>query len=266
MDAFILQHEPALRLGSFTFVLLAMMAWELAAPCRRQAVPRLLRWSNNLALVALDTLVLRLAFPLLAAGMAGVAQVRGWGLLNLFDWPGWLEFALALLVFDFAIYLQHVLFHKIPLFWRVHRMHHTDTELDTTTGLRFHPFEIVASMAIKLGLVVLIGPSALAVVVFEVLLNATALFNHGNVSLGRADRLVRRLIVTPDMHRIHHSVIREEHDSNFGFNLSLWDRLCGTYSAQPAQGQVGMTIGLDRFRSPREAWLDRLLLQPFRRF
>ena len=265
MDAFILDHEPALRLGAFLGVMLAMMVWELVAPKRRLEIPRLLRWSNNFALIALDTVVLRLAFPLLAVGMAQVAQVRGWGLLNLADWPAWLEFAIALLLLDFAIYGQHVLFHKLPIFWRFHRMHHADLDFDVTTGIRFHPFEIAVSMAIKLALVLMIGPSAFAVVVFEVVLNATSLFNHGNVSLGRFDALVRRLIVTPDMHRVHHSAIREEHDSNFGFNLSLWDRLCGTYRAQPAAGHEGMTIGLDRFRSPRELWLDRLLLQPFRK-
>jgi len=264
MDTLVLQNEPALRFGAFAGAMLAMMVWELAAPRRRLAVPRLVRWSNNLALVALDTAVLRLAFPLLAVGMAQVALERGWGLFNLLDWPYWLEFALALLVFDFVIYGQHVLFHKVPLFWRFHRMHHADLDFDTTTGIRFHPFEIVVSMGVKLALVVLIGPSVLAVLVFEVVLNATSLFNHGNVSLGRADPILRRLIVTPDMHRVHHSVVREEHDSNFGFNLSFWDRLCGTYRAQPAAGQDGMTIGLDLYRSPRELWLDRMLLQPFR--
>jgi len=264
MDTLVLQNEPALRFGAFAGAMLAMMVWELAAPRRRLAVPRLVRWSNNLALVALDTAVLRLAFPLLAVGMAQVALERGWGLFNLLDWPYWLEFALALLVFDFVIYGQHVLFHKVPLFWRFHRMHHADLDFDTTTGIRFHPFEIVVSMGVKLALVVLIGPSVLAVLVFEVVLNATSLFNHGNVSLGRADPILRRLIVTPDMHRVHHSVVREEHDTNFGFNLSFWDRLCGTYRAQPAAGQDGMTIGLDLYRSPRELWLDRMLLQPFR--
>lgn len=264
MDTLVLQNEPALRFGAFAGAMLAMMVWELAAPRRRLAVPRLVRWSNNLALVALDTAVLRLAFPLLAVGMAQVALERGWGLFNLLDWPYWLEFALALLVFDFVIYGQHVLFHKVPLFWRFHRMHHADLDFDTTTGIRFHPFEAIVSMGVKLTLVVLIGPSVLAVLVFEVVLNATSLFNHGNVSLGRADPILRRLIVTPDMHRVHHSVVREEHDSNFGFNLSFWDRLCGTYRAQPAAGQDGMTIGLDLYRSPRELWLDRMLLQPFR--
>ena len=264
MGAFLLQHEPALRLGAFGGVLAVMMLWELAAPRRRRELPRFLRWSNNLALVALDTAILRLAFPILAVGFAGVAQARGWGLLNLVELPGWLAFALAFLALDFAIYLQHVVFHHVPVLWRLHRMHHADIDFDATTGIRFHPLEIVVSMAIKLALVAALGAPPVAVLVFEVVLNATALFNHGNVALGRWDRAVRHLLVTPDMHRVHHSVIRAEHDSNFGFNFSFWDRLCGTYRAQPTAGHNDMTIGLERFRSRREAWADRLLIQPFR--
>lgn len=264
MGAFLLQHEPALRFGAFCSVLAVMLLWELAAPRRRRALPRLLRWSNNLALVVLDTAILRLAFPMLAVGFAAVAQVRGWGLFNLVELPGWLVFALAFLALDFAIYLQHVVFHHVPVLWRLHRMHHADVDFDTTTGIRFHPLEIMVSMAIKLALVAVLGAPPVAVLVFEVVLNATSLFNHGNVTLGRWDKAVRSLFVTPDMHRVHHSVIREEHDSNFGFNFSLWDRLCGTYRAQPAAGHETMAIGLDHFRARRESMLDRLLTQPFR--
>lgn len=263
MSETILQHEPALRLSAFVGVLAVMIVWELAAPRRRLEVPRVVRWSNNLALVALDTAILRLLFPLLAVGLASIAQDRGLGLLNLMELPGWLAFALAFLVLDFAIYLQHVAFHHAPVLWRFHRVHHADLDFDTTTGVRFHPVEIVLSMAIKLALVAGLGAPPVAVLVFEVVLNATSLFNHGNVGLGRADGVVRALFVTPDMHRVHHSAIRKETDSNFGFNFSFWDRLCGTYRAQPAAGHTAMTIGLERFRDGRELWLDRMLVQPF---
>lgn len=263
MDTFLLAHEPTLRLAIFLGVLSAMALWELAAPRRRGEIPRLLRWSSNLALVALDTAVVRLLFPLVAVGFAALAQERGWGMLNLTELPAWLAFVAAFLLLDLAIYVQHVVFHKVPLLWRFHRMHHSDVEFDTTTGVRFHPGEIVLSMLYKLALVAVLGAPPAAVLVFEVVLNATSLFNHGNVSLGRYDAAIRTLIVTPDMHRVHHSVPREEHDTNFGFNLSLWDRLFGTYLAQPARGHGAMAIGLDHFRERREIWLDRLLWQPF---
>lgn len=263
MDTFLLQHEPNLRLGIFLGVLAAMALWELAAPRRRLEIPRLLRWSNNLALVALDTAIVRVAFPVLAVGFAAMAQERGWGLLSLVELPAWAAFVLAFLLLDLAIYAQHVVFHKVPLLWRFHRMHHSDVDFDTTTGIRFHPIEIVLSMLYKLALVAALGASPAAVLVFEVVLNATSLFNHGNVSLGRLDPFVRKLVVTPDMHRVHHSVPREEHDTNFGFNFSFWDRMFGTYLAQPAAGHDGMKIGLEHFRDRREAWLHRLLWQPF---
>ncbi len=263
MDTFLLSHEPTLRLGIFLGVLAVMALWELAAPQRRVEIPRLVRWSNNIGLVAIDTLIVRLAFPVLAVAFAAVMQTNGWGLLNVIELPGWIAFVVAFLLLDLAIYAQHVIFHKVPLLWRFHRMHHSDIEFDTTTGVRFHPIEIVLSMLYKLALVALIGAPPAAVLVFEVVLNATSLFNHGNVTLGRLDPLVRKLIVTPDMHRVHHSVVRKEHDTNFGFNLSVWDRIFGTYLAQTELGQVRMQIGLDRFRARRELWLDRLLLQPF---
>ena len=262
MNDFLLQNEPTLRLSAFIGVIATMMLWELAAPCRRYEIPRLIRWLNNLALVVLDTAILRLAFPLLAVGLAAIAQERGWGLLNSIELPGWAEFTIAFLLLDFAIYLQHVIFHHVPVLWRFHRMHHADLDFDTTTGIRFHPVEIVISMGIKLALVTALGAPPVAVLVFEVVLNATSLFNHGNVSLGKLDRTVRTLIVTPDMHRVHHSSVRQETDSNFAFNFSFWDRLCGTYRAQPAAGHDAMEIGLERFRDRREAWLHRMLIQP----
>ena len=265
MDDLILQHEPVLRLGAFVAVLAAMMAWELIAPRRRQEIPRLVRWSNNLAMIAVDTAIVRLAFPLLAVGFAALAQDRGWGLLNLIAIPNWLAIAIAFFALDLAIWAQHVAFHKVPLFWRFHRMHHSDTAFDATTGVRFHPGEIALSMAYKLALVAALGAPPPAVLLFEVVLNATSMITHGNVTLGRLDPLVRWLFVTPDMHRVHHSAQRVETDSNYGFNFSLWDRLFGTYRARPQDGHEGMTIGVERFREPREAWLDRMLWQPFAR-
>lgn len=261
----LLQNEPLIRMGVFLGVLIVMAVWEAAAPRRRRAVPRLLRWSNNLALVVLDTLLVRLAFPVLAVGVAVIAQERGWGLLNLIDLPGWLEFVLALVVLDLAIYLQHVAFHAVPWLWRLHRVHHADLDFDVTTGLRFHPAEILLSMAYKLAVVAALGPPAAAVLVFEVLLNATAMFNHANLALPpRVDRGLRLLVVTPDMHRVHHSVHPDETNSNYGFNVPWWDRLFRTYRAQPRDGHEAMTIGIGQFRAPRELWLDRMLAQPLR--
>ena len=265
MSDALLSHEPALRLGVFLTILCAMAAWELASPLRRVEIPRLIRWSNNLALVALDTVLARLAYPVAAVGLAQIAATNGWGLFNLIAVPTWLAVVISLLLLDFAIYLQHVVFHAVPALWRLHRMHHADLEFDVTTGLRFHPVEILLSMALKLGLVLLLGPPAIAVLLFEVILNGAALFNHSNISLPRpVDRALRLVLVTPDMHRIHHSSDPRETHSNFGFNLPWWDRLLGTYRATPALGQKGMQIGLPQFRTRRDLWLDRLLLQPLR--
>jgi sterol desaturase/sphingolipid hydroxylase (fatty acid hydroxylase superfamily) len=223
----------------------------------------LLRWTNNLGVVVVDMIVLRLSFPILAVGLALLAQERGWGLLNAFDVPLWLAFAVSVLTLDLAIYLQHVMFHAVPALWRLHRMHHADLEFDVTTGLRFHPVEILLSMGIKLAVVAVLGPPAVAVLVFEVLLNATAMFNHSNVRLPLGlDRVLRWIVVTPDMHRVHHSIHPSETNSNFGFNLPWWDRLLGTYRAQPRQGHEAMTIGIEQFRTPRDLWLDRMLIQP----
>jgi sterol desaturase/sphingolipid hydroxylase (fatty acid hydroxylase superfamily) len=265
MDAAIIR-EDGIRLAVFLVLLGAMLAWELAAPARRGEVPRLLRWSNNLLLVAIDGAVVRLVFPVLAVGAAVWAGERGIGLLNWLAVPGWLAGPAAFLALDLLIWWQHRVFHAVPLFWRLHRMHHADTEVDASTGVRFHPGEIALSMAIKIAAVVGLGAPAGAVLLFELVLNATALFTHANVALPvRAERALRCLIVTPAMHRIHHSVRREETDSNFGFNLSVWDRLFGTYRARPEGGEEGLTLGLPQFRSRRDLWIDRLLLLPFRR-
>src|SRR6056297_1886120 len=263
MSDTLLNAEAAIRLTVFLGILVAMMLWELAAPRRRQEVPRVLRWSNNLGLVVLDTLILRLTFPILAVGLAVIGAERGWGLFNTIDAPLWLAILVSVLLLDLAIYLQHVLFHAVPGLWRLHRMHHADLEFDATTGLRFHPVEIVMSMGIKLAVVAALGPPAVAVLIFEVLLNGTALFNHANINLPRrVDRWLRLIVVTPDMHRVHHSVIPEETNSNFGFNLPWWDRLLGTYKAEPKAGHKEMLIGIEQFRTTRDLWLDRMLVQP----
>ncbi len=261
----VLAHEPIVRGAIFLVILLGMAVWELSAPRRRREIPRLLRWSNNIALVVIDTILLRVTFPVLAVGAAVLAEERGWGLFHALEVPLLLAGVLGFLALDLAIYLQHVLFHAVPVLWRLHRMHHADLEFDVSTGLRFHPVEILLSMGIKLGVVAALGPPALAVLVFEVVLNATSLFNHSNVRLGGADRIVRLFVVTPDMHRVHHSVRPSETNRNFGFNLPWWDRLFGTYTAQPRDGHEGMTIGLGEFRTRRDLWLDRMLLQPFRK-
>lgn len=267
MESFILSHEMALRLAGFIAVLVAMIAWETWRPRRARRVPeRPGRWRANLGLVAIDAALVRLVFPLAAVGAAVLAEARGWGLLNVTEAPPWLAVGVALVVLDLAIYAQHVAFHKVPLLWRLHRMHHSDIDLDATTGLRFHPIEIALSMVFKIALVIALGAPAVAVIVFEVGLNALAMFNHANVYLPeRVDRALRRLVVTPDMHRVHHSIHRDETDSNYGFNLSLWDRLFGTYRAQPRDGHKGMTLGLDVFRGGADGRLRRLLVQPLLR-
>lgn len=256
--------EVAIRLGFFLGVLALMAAWELLAPRRKLSAAKASRWFANLGLVALGTAAVRLVAPITAIGMALLAQQRGWGLLNNLDVPDWLALITAVLALDFAIYLQHVMFHAVPAFWRLHMMHHSDPDFDVTTGVRFHPIEIVLSMGIKLAAIVVVGPPAVAVLVFEVALNATSLFNHGNVRLPPGmDRVLRLIVVTPEMHRVHHSSVARETNSNFGFNFPWWDRLFGTYRAQPGKGHEGMTIGLDQFRDPDKLGLLALLAQPF---
>jgi len=247
-------------------VLTLLMAWELLAPRRQLTVGRGRRWPGNVGVVLIDTLLVRLLFPTAAVGLALVAEAKGWGLLNLVAAPDWLALLATIILLDLIIYAQHVLFHAAPLLWRLHRMHHADLDIDVTTGVRFHPVEILLSMVIKLGAVVVLGAPALGVMIFEVLLNATSMFNHSNVRLPvGVDRWLRRILVTPDMHRVHHSIVARETNSNFGFNLPWWDWLFGTYRAQPAAGHVAMTIGLPQFRDPSELRLDRMLLQPLRR-
>ena len=261
----LLATEPQLRLAVFLGILVAMALWELATPRRRQEIPRVIRWTNNLGLVVIDAIVLRLSFPTLAVGLAVIAQDRGLGLFNIIKAPDWVAVLVSVIVLDLVIYLQHVMFHAVPALWRLHRMHHADLEFDVTTGLRFHPVEMLLSMGIKLAVVVALGPPALAVLIFEVLLNATAMFNHSNIRLPMLlDSFLRLVVVTPDMHRVHHSIIPEETNSNFGFNLPWWDILLGTYKAQPKAGHEGMTIGIEQFRTGRDLWLDRMLVQPIK--
>lgn len=257
-------REDAIRLGFFFGILALMGVWEWLAPRRVLSTSKSRRWRANLSIVLLDTVAVRLLVPTTAVGMALLAQQRGWGLLNQFDRPDWLALLIGVLVLDCVIYFQHVMFHALPALWRLHRMHHSDLDFDTTTGVRFHPIEILLSMGVKLAAIMTLGPSALAVLVFEIALNATSLFNHGNVQLpARLDRLLRRVVVTPEMHRVHHSSLPYETNSNFGFSFPWWDHLFGTYRAQPKLGHLGMTIGLDQFRDPARLNVGGLLLQPF---
>ena len=264
--SWILNHEPAVRLGAFLGVFAVVALWELVGPRRQLTTAKGARWFANLGLTIVDTVVVRLLFPAAAVGMAVVAAERGWGVLNQISAPAVLTMVASVLLLDLAIYLQHVMFHAVPVLWRLHMVHHADVDFDVTTGLRFHPVEIVLSMLIKLGVVLCLGPPVVAVLVFEVLLNATAMFNHGNVRITSSlDRVLRWFVVTPDMHRVHHSVIRQETNSNFGFNLPWWDRLLGTYRAQPAAGQEGMTIGLEQYQEQRRQSLPWMLVLPFAR-
>ncbi len=261
----ILKYELAIRLGFFFGIFAIMAVWERVAPRRALTVSKVLRWTNNLGLVFLNSFVLRLLFPAAAVGVAAYAQQKGWGLLNLYEIPFSVAVVLSVIVMDFVIWVQHVMFHAIPVLWRLHRVHHADLDYDVTTGARFHTIEIILSMLIKFATIVLLGPPVVAVVIFEVLLNATAMFNHGNVKLPEGlDRVLRWVLVTPDMHRVHHSVEDDEANSNFGFSLTWWDRLFGTYRDQPRAGHEGMTIGIHKYRDPKLVdLLPGMLALPF---
>ena len=259
-----LDQEATIRLAAFGGVLLVMALWEIAAPRRALLMDKPRRWFTNLAIVVADSLALRLLFPFLAVTMAQIAGDRGWGLFALVELPFWLELVLAVVLLDLAIYGQHVASHKIPILWRVHQMHHADRDFDVTTALRFHPIEIALSMVYKFAVIIVLGAPALGVLIFEVLLNGTAMFNHSNVRMPKPlDRLIRSVVVTPDMHRVHHSVIQREHDTNYGFNLSVWDRLFGTYTSQPRDGHEGMKIGLPPYQTDDPTKLGWCLALPF---
>jgi sterol desaturase/sphingolipid hydroxylase (fatty acid hydroxylase superfamily) len=259
-----MSNEVVIRLGFFFGIFALMAIWEVLAPRRSLTTSKTVRWFSNLGITFLNPVVVRLVSPIMPVSMALLAQKSGWGLLNNFVLPYWLEVVVAVIVLDLVIYLQHVMFHTVPVLWRLHMMHHADLDFDVTTGLRFHPIEMILSMGIKLSVVVLIGPPAVAVLIFEVLLNATSMFNHGNIRLpSSVDRVLRFFVVTPDMHRVHHSVVIRETNSNFGFNLPWWDRLLGTYRDQPASGHEGMTIGLAQFRDAKRLTLPWMLALPF---
>ncbi len=266
MGEWILGHEVPIRLSFFFGIFGLMALWEIASPRRALSLSKGRRWLANLGIVVFNSVLLRFVFPAAAVGMALFAGQSGWGLFHQYELPFALVVLLSVLLLDFAIYLQHVMFHAVPVLWRLHRMHHADRDYDVTTGARFHPIEILLSMLIKFAVIAVLGTPAVAVVIFEVLLNATAMFNHANVRLPLGlDRLLRLFVVTPDMHRVHHSVHRDEANSNFGFNLPWWDRLCGTYRPQPRDGHEAMEIGIEGFSEPRQvASLWGLLVLPFK--
>ena len=261
-----MENEALIRLSVFLglFALLALI--EAIAPRRIRTQTRKVRWVTNWGFTIINTVTLHamaFALPLLAVGAALDAQSQGWGLFNAVGWPAWIEVILVILILDFAIWAQHLITHKIPVLWRLHQVHHADVDIDVTTAIRFHPIEIALSMLLKIGLVYLLGPAALAIILFEVILNGTAIFNHANIRLPLAvDAVVRRVLVTPDMHRVHHSTLRHEHDSNYGFSLSIWDQMFGTYIAQPEAGHDDMDIGL-RWQDDRPSRLGWSLKLPF---
>ena len=259
-----MEHEGVLRLVCFIGIFVLVALWEAAIPKRRLTISKTGRWANNLGIILLDSFLVKLLFPIAAMGVAAAAQHHGWGLLNTLQAPYLPAVIIGVLFLDMVIYFQHLMFHAVPALWRLHMVHHADLDIDVTTGLRFHPIEIILSMGIKMAAVAALGPPVFAVLIFEITLNGTAMFNHGNIRIPKTlDRFLRLLVVTPDMHRVHHSVIIRETNSNFGFNFPWWDRLFGTYRAQPVAGHDGMTIGLSQYRKPEKLRLPELLLLPF---
>ena len=270
-NEFILTNEVTIRLSFFFGVFAIMAIWEVIAPRRALTVSKTIRWVNNLGLVFFNSFIIRILFPAAAVGVAAFAETHGWGLLNYYELPdyylpGLLAIVIAVVAMDFIIYLQHVMVHAVPLLWRIHRVHHADLDYDVTTGARFHTIEIILSMLIKFATIIVLGAPVVAVVIFEVVLNALAMFNHGNVGLPKSlDTFLRWFIVTPDMHRVHHSVEDDETNSNFGFNLTWWDRLFGTYRDQPRGGQLGFTIGIHKYRDIKQTnWITGMMMLPFK--
>lgn len=265
MNELIVKYEIVIRLSCFFGVFALMAVWEMASPRRVLAVKKSTRWLNNIGLVVLNSVMLRILFPAAAVGVALLATERGWGVFNLYPASSLIAIVVSIVTLDFIIYLQHVMVHAVPVLWRLHRVHHVDLDIDVTTGSRFHPLEIILSMLIKFTAIVLLGPPVVAVIMFEILLNATAMFNHSNVKLPLGlDRILRWVMVTPDMHRVHHSVEEDETNSNFGFNLPWWDRLMGTYRAQPRMGHEAMSIGIHTYREPKQVQsLPKMLVLPF---
>lgn len=258
-----MENEALVRLASFLVIYVAVALWEFASPKRRLTVSKAGRWGNNLGIIVIDSLLVKLLFAAAAIGVAAEARRNGWGFLNYWQVPEVPATIIGVLFLDLIIYLQHLLFHVTPTLWRLHMVHHADLDIDVSTGLRFHPVEIIISMFIKMAAVAALGPPVLAVLIFEITLNGTAMFNHGNIRMPfKVDSVLRLLVVTPDMHRVHHSVAIRETNSNFGFNFPWWDRMFGTYRPQPAAGHEGMTIGLSQYRAPGQVNLGRLLLLP----
>ncbi|GMT41313.1 MAG: sterol desaturase [bacterium] len=266
MEEFIMTNEKQIRMGFFLGVLVIMALWEIAAPRRGLTVSKTMRWVNNLGLVFFNSFILRVLFPAAAVGVAVMAGQQGWGLFNVYELPLYVTVIASVVIMDFVIYVQHIMVHAIPILWRLHRVHHADPDFDVTTGARFHTLEIILSMLVKFATILLLGPPVVAVILFEIILNVTAMFNHGNVGLPPAlDRVLRWIIVTPDMHRVHHSVEDDEANSNFGFSLTWWDRLFGTYRDQPRSGHKGMTIGIHKYHDTKDvSWISGMLLLPFR--
>ena len=264
ISEFIVSHEATIRMTFFVGIFVIVALIELAVPRRPLTTSKAGRWFANIGIVIINTVVLRLLVPAGAVGLSVWVGRQGWGVFNYLDWPIWIEVILSVILLDFVIYLQHLMFHAVPLLWRFHMMHHADLDYDLTTGTRFHPIEIIISLGIKATAISVLGAPAVGVIIFEILLNGTAMFNHGNfyIPLG-IDRILRLMVVTPDMHRVHHSVFPSETNSNFGFNLPWWDRLMGTYRAQPTKGHDGMTIGLNQFRDPARLTLPRIIALPF---
>ena len=264
MTDFIVEHESQLRLGVFIGVLALMMVAEALFPRKQRTKTRQRRWLTNLLIITADNVILRLVFPIVAVGMAIKATQNGWGVFNIVNMPIWLEIILAMVVLDLLIYVQHVVFHKVPLFWDLHKVHHADRDFDVTTGIRFHPIEMVLSLAYKMICIVVLGAPVVAVLLFELILNACSMFNHSNVKLPLGfDRVLRMFIVTPDMHRVHHSTIVRETNSNYGFSISLWDRLFRTYIDQPEKGHEDMVIGLSEYQTDGPTSFTWSLLLPF---
>lgn len=266
IDAIVMQYEKEIRMSFFFGMLIIIGLWELLAPRRALTVSKTVRWINNLGLVFFNSFITRLVFPIAAIAVASMAQENQWGLLNNIEIPIGLAAVLAVVIMDFVIYVQHVMVHAIPILWRLHRVHHADLDYDVTTGSRFHTLEIILSMGIKFCTIVLLGPPVFAVIIFEIILNATAMFNHGNIRLPlKLDKILRLFVVTPDMHRVHHSIEDDETNSNFGFSIPWWDRLFGTYRDQPRAGHEGMTIGIHKFKDTKDtSWITGMLLLPFK--
>ncbi len=266
MFEFIFQNEPVIRLSFFFGSLALVGLWEILVPKRSLTAPKAWRWVNNLGLTFFNSFLLRFTFPILAVGMAILARENGWGLLNIVDLPLWAAVIIAIVLQDLVIYAQHVAFHHIPIFWRLHKVHHADIDYDVTTGARFHPIEIMLSMIIKLAVVFLLGPPVVAVILFEIILSSMAMFNHANARLPNSlDRVLRLVIVTPDMHRVHHSTVHPEFNRNFGFNLAIWDRIFRTYKEQPDAGHDGMTIGLPQYQADTKQSLWWMIILPFKK-